>query len=78
MPIPRWGADSDGRHAVYEQRRPHGRRIVSTVLRLIVDAAWSDDNSTFPTLLTFSSLGLLASLLAALNGFEIADSWWGV
>jgi hypothetical protein len=49
------------------------RTIVSTVLRLIADAAWSDDDSTFPILLIFASLGLLVSLLAALNGFEIAD-----
>jgi hypothetical protein len=46
---------------------------VTTVLRLITDAAWSDDDSTFLVLLIFALLGLLVSLLAVLNGLEIAD-----
>jgi hypothetical protein len=46
---------------------------MSTVLRLIADGARSDAESTFSILLIFSLLGLVASLFAALHGFEIAD-----
>jgi hypothetical protein len=77
MLIPRSGANYDGSHAVYEPRwllaDDFRRTIVTTVLRLITDAAWSDDDSTFLVLLIFALLGLLVSLLAVLNGLEIAD-----
>jgi hypothetical protein len=49
------------------------RTIMSAVLKFIADAAWSDDDSTFPILLIFALLGLLANLLVALNGLYIAD-----
>jgi hypothetical protein len=47
--------------------------IMSTVLRLIADAARSADNSTFPILLIFALVGLVASLLAVLNGFVVVE-----
>ena len=46
---------------------------MSAVLRLIADAAWSEETSTFPILLIFALLGLFASLLAVLNGVEMID-----
>jgi hypothetical protein len=78
MPMPRWGANYDDSHAVHEPRAAcyadhFWRTIVTTVLRLIADAGWSDDDSTFLIMLIFASLGLLVSLLAAFNGLEIAD-----
>lgn len=40
-------------------------------LRLIADAAWSDETSTFSILLIFALIGLAISFLAALNGLEM-------
>jgi hypothetical protein len=46
---------------------------MSAVLRLIADVALSDEQSTFPILLIFALLGLVASLWAVSNGFEMGN-----
>jgi hypothetical protein len=43
-------------------------------LRSVVDAAWSDETSAFPIFLVFALIGLVISLLAALNGVEMIDA----
>jgi hypothetical protein len=46
---------------------------MSTVLRLIAEVVWSDQDSIVPVLLIIALLGVLASLWAALNGIEMVD-----
>jgi hypothetical protein len=47
------------------------RNAMFKALRLIADAAWSDETSTFSILLIFALIGLAISFLAALNGLEM-------
>ena len=46
---------------------------MSAVLRLVAAAVSSDEQSTFPILLIFALLGLVASLWAVSNGIEIVN-----
>ena len=50
-----------------------GNDAMSTVLRLVAAAVSSDEQSTFPILLIFALLGLVASLWAVSNGIEIVN-----
>jgi hypothetical protein len=68
--------DFDGRRIVFDAPAVSDdfwSVIMSIVLKLIAIAAWSSYNSTFPVLLIFTLVGLLASLFAALNGIMIVE-----